>query len=132
MKKHIEVVAAIFINDQNYVFCTRRKNFGELALKWEFPGGKIDLEESPQEALKREIKEELEINIVDLEHYITTNHEYNSFTITLHAYICEGILDNYVLNDHEESKWVHRNDLLILDWTEADLPIVAKLMGVLK
>jgi len=132
MKRHIEVVGAIFIDDQNNVFCTRRKDFGELSLKWEFPGGKVESGETHQEALKREIMEELKVDINVLDHFLTVHHEYKTFSITFHSFLCEGSLTSYVLNDHEEAKWVNIQNLLELDWAEADLPIVTKIMGVLK
>ena len=132
MKRHIEVVGAIFIDDQKNVFCTRRTGTREMALKWEFPGGKIEPFETPQEALKREIMEELESDITVLDHFLTVNHEYDTFTITFQSFMCDGLSTNYVLNDHEEARWVHITDLLSLDWAEADIPIVNKLMKMLK
>jgi len=132
MKRQIEVVGAIFIDEQNNVFCTRRKNIGELALKWEFPGGKIEPGETQQASLKREIMEELETSVTALDHFLTVHHEYKTFNITFHSFLCEGSLTNYVLNDHEEAKWVNSQNLLELDWAEADLPIVIKIMGEFK
>ena len=128
MKRQIEVVGAILIDNQENILCTQRKNSGVLALKWEFPGGKVETGETPQEALIREIKEELELDIFSLSHFLTVNYEYTTFTILFHTFTCKCLNTNYVLNDHENAKWVNRKDLLTLDWADADLPIVAKLM----
>lgn len=131
MKIHIEVVGAVFINDHNQIFCTQRKNVGELALKWEFSGGKVELGETPQEALKREIKEELEKDITVLDHFLTIKYEYKTFTILFNIFLCAGLLTGYKLNDHENAQWINIIDLLELDWAETDLPIVKKIMGEL-
>jgi len=128
--KHINVVAAIFISDQNNIFCTRRKNIGELALKWEFPGGKIEPNETKEQALKRELLEELEIDITVLRPFLSVHHQYKSFEITLDSFLCSANLDKYLLNDHVEARWVPINELLLLDWADADLPIVKKILEV--
>jgi len=126
--RKIKVVAAILKNEYNQIFCARRKDFGELALKWEFPGGKIELGETHQEALIREIKEELELDITVQDQLITVAHKYNTFHLTMYNYYCTitgGIL---VLNEHIEYKWLQLNELSSLDWAEADLPIVKGLI----
>lgn len=122
--KNIEVVAAIFINKNNEIFCARRKNEGELALKWEFPGGKIEQGESHQEALIREIREELstEINVKDF--IMTVRHQYKGFHLTMHAYFAEVVNGDLILNEHTGFKWLKKEKLHSLDWAAADLPIV--------
>lgn len=86
-KKHFEVVAAVIKKDEK-IFCCQRGPKGECAYKWEFPGGKIESGETKEEALIREIKEELNCNI-NIEKFITTiNHEYNTFSLTMHVYLC--------------------------------------------
>ena len=90
MKRKIEVVAAVIV-DGDRVFCTQRPDKGEVALKWEFPGGKIEKGETHKEALIREIKEELKSNIEVQEHLITVYHEYKSFDLKMHAYRCKLI-----------------------------------------
>ena len=130
MKKHYEVVAAIFMDKHKRIFCAKRKNKGELALKWEFPGGKIEINELPEDALKREIIEELNIISYDFKPFLTISHSYNTFDITLQSFICEGSFHDLVLNDHEEVQWVKIKDLLKLDWADADLPIVKKIIEV--
>ncbi|PKK95429.1 MAG: 8-oxo-dGTP diphosphatase MutT [Tenericutes bacterium HGW-Tenericutes-5] len=122
--KNIEVVAAIFTNENNEVFCARRKDEGELALKWEFPGGKIEPGESHQEALIREIKEELSTDIKVKDFIMTVRHQYNSFHLTMHAYFAEVVNGNLVLNEHTGFKWLRKEELYSLDWAAADLPIV--------
>ena len=130
MKKHYDVVAAIFIDEQKRIFCAQRKNKGELALKWEFPGGKIEKGELPEDALKREIIEELNILSSDFKPFMTVFHTYLTFDITLQSFICKGSFNELELNDHENVKWVKINDLLTLDWADADLPIVKKIIEV--
>ena len=122
--KYIEVVAAVIKNSKNEFFCARRKDDGELALKWEFPGGKVEHGETHQDALIREIKEEFNIDIVVKEYIETVKHQYVSFHITLHAYHAEITNGNMILVEHTGSKWLKAKDLLSLDWAEADIPIV--------
>jgi|SRR5690554_3704907 len=123
MKKHIEVVAAVIKHDGKF-FCAQRKDSGELAKKWEFPGGKVELGETLQESLIRELKEELKIKVNVLDFITTVNHEYETFIITLHAFMCELVSNNIVLMEHLDSKWLNRDELEQLDWAEADIPIV--------
>ena len=130
MKKHIDVVAAIFIDEQKRIFCAQRKNKGELALKWEFPGGKIEEGELPEEALKREILEELNILSSNIKPFMTVFHSYQTFDITLQSFICEGSFNELILNDHENVQWVKIKELLKYDWADADLPIVRKIIEV--
>jgi|SRR5690554_318239 len=128
--KKIEVVAAIFIKD-NKVFCAQRANKGPLALKWEFPGGKIEKNESKEEALVREIKEELLTEIKVDKYFMTVNHQYETFFITMHAFICNINSGKLTLKEHVKSCWLDKNQLLTLDWAEADIPLVKKLIEIL-
>lgn len=126
--KTIEVVAAI-IKKNNRILCTQRADDGRfLSLKWEFPGGKIEENESHQEALKREIKEELNLNINVLEHFITVDYTYPHFRIIMHAYMCEMLNNDFTLNEHNHFKWLLAKDLNQLDWSEADKEIVEKII----
>lgn len=126
MKKHIEVVAAVIKKDNKY-FCAQRDNFGELGGKWEFPGGKVEAGETLEESLKREIFEELKIDIIINEYLMTVNHEYETFKITLHTFLCEVNTNNFVLTEHINSRWVEKEDLEKLDFAEADKPIIEKI-----
>lgn len=118
-KPHYEVVCAVIIKD-NLVFCTKRDGKGECANKWEFPGGKIEPGETKEEALLREIKEELNSDIKIKKYLTTINHEYNTFNLTMHVYICELINDNPVLMVHTECIWCEKKKLHTLDFAEAD------------
>lgn len=126
--KYIEVVAAIFVNKDNEVFCARRKDEGELALKWEFPGGKIEPGETKEEALIREIKEELSADIQVGMFLTTVKHQYNYFHLTMHVYYAEVINGKLILSEHTDFKWLPKTQLFELDWAAADLPIVNLLM----
>lgn len=128
--KKIEVVAAILIKDKK-VFCAQRANKGPLALKWEFPGGKIEINESKEEAIVREIKEELLVDIEVEEYLMTVNHQYETFFITMHALICNVVSGEIKLKEHVDSCWLDKSQLLTLDWAEADKPIVKKLVEIL-
>lgn len=125
-KKHHEVVCAVIIKD-DLVFCCKRPNFGECALKWEFPGGKIEIGETKEEALIREIKEELNCEI-KINNYLTTiDYEYNTFSLTLHVYICSLINSEPVISEHVDSIWCKKDKLKELDFARADYLFLDKI-----
>ena len=126
MKKHIEVVAAIIKKDDKF-FCAQRADKGELARKWEFPGGKIEQGETHQEALAREIKEELDTEIKVNDFIVTVHHEYNSFILTMHCYKCNVISGSLNLSEHIDCKWLTLAEMKVYDFAEADIPVIDKL-----
>lgn len=128
-KKQIEVVAAVFKKDNRY-FCAQRKDKGELAKKWEFPGGKIESDETHQQALKREIYEELSADIIVQDYITTVVHEYQGFILTMHAYYCDIITGNLVISEHLDSKWLMVDEMGNYDFAAADLPIIEKLKSI--
>lgn len=123
MKKNIFVVAAVIVKDGS-ILCAQRNRNKTLALKWEFPGGKIESGETQEEALVREIKEELSCCIKVGKKIISTTHSYDFATIHLTAFLCTLSDDKILLNEHEALKWLNPNELNTLDWSEADKPIV--------
>ncbi|MDD4220321.1 MAG: (deoxy)nucleoside triphosphate pyrophosphohydrolase [Sphaerochaetaceae bacterium] len=129
--KHIEVAAAVFIQ-HNKVFAAQRKNEGELALYWEFPGGKLEHGESGEEAAIREIKEELSAEIAVVKYLTTIVHQYTTFKITLIAYLCEVTSGNLTISEHIASRWLAKEELHTVEWAAADLPIVALVEKMLR
>jgi 8-oxo-dGTP diphosphatase len=126
--KRTKIVAAIIRKD-NKILCTQRSIKDKyLALKWEFPGGKIEEGETHQEALIREIKEELNIDIKVNDFFMTIDHSYNSFHIKMHTYLCEMNDEVIKLNNHHHYQWLYLNQLNKLDWAEADIEIVEKII----
>lgn len=128
--KKVEVVAAIFVRN-NEVFCAQRPNRGPLGLKWEFPGGKIEANETKEQALVREIKEELNADIEVNKFFMTIEHQYETFHLTMHTYLCHVIKGELEIKEHVNSCWLSKDKLLTLDWAEADLPVVLKLVEYL-
>lgn len=124
-KKHYNVVCALIFKDDE-IFCVQRPNKGEVGLKWEFPGGKIEENETKEEALIREIYEELNCKIRVIEYLGEVYHQYNTFNITLHAYKCEMIDYKFELKEHVNYCWVNIKDLLSLDFAEADVKLIRK------
>lgn len=120
--KTIEVVAAV-IKKNDKVFITRR-GYGEFIDMWEFPGGKVEQGETQQEALKREIKEELELEIDKLEYLTTVEYDYSKFYLIMHCYICEICGGTLRLNAHNDAKWVDLEELNNQKWVPADVDVV--------
>lgn len=102
-----------------------------LPLKWEFPGGKIESDETPEHCLVREIKEELNIEIEILRDLPANTHAYPSITIKLIPFICKHMKGEIVLHEHADFKWLHSNELLDLDWADADVPIVKSFLNLI-
>lgn len=123
--KRIEVVAAI-IKKENRFLATQR-GYGEFKDGWEFPGGKIEADEEPREALKREIKEELAVDIMIKDFLCTVEYQYDSFYLTMHCYICELVDETITLLEHEAAKWLTIEELDSVDWLPADVEVVEKL-----
>lgn len=128
--KQIEVVAAI-ITHQNRYLCVRRGEsyLDYISKKWEFPGGKIEQDETRTSALTREIREELEMNIGNLEYFTTVTHTYPDFKLTMHAYLCTSIEQDPTLSEHIDFKWLPKEELSSIDWAAADIPIVHKIVN---
>ena len=123
--KTIKVVAAIIVDDGN-VFATQR-GYGEFKDGWEFPGGKIEAGETPQKALVREIKEELDTEITVGELLDTVEYDYPNFHLSMDCFICEVKAGDLVLKEHEAAKWLTKETLNSVDWLPADLGLVEKI-----
>lgn len=125
--KIIEVVAAIIIR-AGKVFATQR-GYGEWKDWWEFPGGKIEPEETPKDALKREIREELaaEIEVGDL--LTTVEYDYPKFHLTMHCYLCSIIDGQLSLLEHEDARWLGKEELNLVKWLPADIEVVNLLLN---
>lgn len=120
--KTIKVVAAV-IKNNNKIFATQR-GYGEFKDGWEFPGGKIEENESPEDALVREIKEELNTT-VNIDKYITTvEYDYPNFHLSMQCYLCSIIEGNLSLLEHEAATWLCKNELYNIDWLPADIEII--------
>jgi 8-oxo-dGTP diphosphatase len=130
MKKHYTVSAAIIVDDKKILCVQRNKaKYEYISYKYEFPGGKLEEEENEEEALKREISEELNLEINVIEKFLVVNHEYLDFNLTMHSYLCKASTEKLILKEHINSKWLNKNELIELDWAAADLPIVSKLIS---
>lgn len=127
--KKVEVVAAVIIKDSK-ILCVQRgvSKLDYISKKWEFPGGKIEENESFEDALMREIQEELRLNIRIEKLFLTVEHTYQDFHLTMHSYLCETENTELTLTEHLDFKWLEKENLIALDWAAADVPIVNKLM----
>ncbi|OYP43799.1 8-oxo-dGTP diphosphatase MutT [Prevotella sp. P4-98] len=122
--KQIEVVAAIIRKDDK-IFATQR-GYGEWKDWWEFPGGKMEAGEIPEEALRREIWEELETRIVVENLVETVEWDYPQFHLSMHCYLCHVESGHLELKEHEAAKWLNKDELENVNWLPADLKIIEK------
>jgi len=124
--KSISVVAAIIFDEQGRIFATQR-GYGEWKDWWEFPGGKIEPGETPQQALQREIREELDTDIEVGELLRTIDYDYPNFHLTLHCFKCKLTDSHITLLEHEASRWLKPNELQSVKWLPADEEIIEEL-----
>ena len=122
MMKRIEVVAAVICRD-GYFFATQR-GYGEFKDYWEFPGGKIEPGEAPEDALHREIREELDTEIRIDSFLSTIEYDYPAFHLTMHCFVCSVSSGKLTLKEHENAVWLSKEQLESLAWLPADVKVV--------
>ena len=125
--KSIEVVAGI-IRRNDRILATQR-GYGEFKDGWEFPGGKTERGETPQQALVREIKEELKSEILVGEKLCTVEYDYPKFHLTMHCFWCDLLDGEPVLLEHEAARWLTADELNSVDWLPADVQVVEAILA---
>ena len=128
---HIHVTCAI-IERNGLVLVARRSASMHLPLKWEFPGGKIRPGEDPGDCLKREIREELDLEVDIADELTPTTHHYPDFIVTLYPFICKATTSGFKLAEHAEAAWFPPDRLAGLNWAEADLPVLDAYLATLE
>ena len=123
--KTIRVVAAV-IRSENKIFATAR-GYGEFKGQWEFPGGKIEAGETPQQALKREILEELETEIIVGDLIDTIEYDYPAFHLSMDCFWCEIVSGELTLKEAEAARWLAKDELGTVQWLPADLALIRML-----
>ena len=123
--KNIEVVAAILRKD-NTIFATE-KGYGEFKGYWEFPGGKVEPGESLEEALRREIREELQVEIHIEEKFTELDYDYPHFHLTMHCYFCSVLSGEITLVEATDARWLKKEELNTVNWLPADISLIEEL-----
>ena len=130
--KTVRVVAAVIraVNQSGepIIFATQR-GYGDFKDGWEFPGGKIEKEETPQQALKREIMEELDTEIAVGEMIDTIEYDYPTFHLSMDCFWCEVVSGDLVLKEHEAARWLTKEELDSVEWLPADIGLISKIKG---
>lgn len=128
-RKCIQVAAAIIVNEGK-IFATQR-GYGKFKDSWEFPGGKIEQGETPRQAVRREIMEELDTEIEVGELFDTVEYDYPDFHLTMHCFFCSIKSGDLVLKEHEAAKWLTGETLDSVAWLPADIDLVEKIKNVM-
>ena len=135
----VKVVAAIIhghhiktnTGESTHEILATQRGYGEFAGGWEFPGGKVEPGESPEDAIVREIREELDIKI-EVERYIDTiEYDYPKFHLSMDCFLCRIISGDLILKEHEAGKWLGKDELDSVDWLPADITIIDKIREML-
>lgn len=127
--KIVRVAAAVII-DKGRVFATQR-GYGEYKDGWEFPGGKIEPGETPEEAIVREIREELEAEIEPVRLIDTVEYDYPGFHLSMDCFLCRLKSENIILKEHEAARWLDKSSLYDVEWLPADLGLIEKIKTLL-
>jgi 8-oxo-dGTP diphosphatase len=122
--RHLHVACALIEKD-GLLLAAQRSAAMNLPLKWEFPGGKIEVGESPAECLHRELREEMEISVLVGAALLPHIHHYPDFTVTLYPFVCQLATEEIVVREHAAICWLAADELMTLDWAAADLPVLA-------
>ena len=129
--KHIEVVAAIIHDEKGRIFATQR-GYGDYKDWWEFPGGKMEAGETPEQALVREIREELDAQISIDKFLYTVDWDYPQFHLTMHCYMASLLTDALHLNEHEAARWLSKEEIHSVNWLPADEVLLPKIVAELE
>ena len=128
MKKTLQVVGAIIIKDGKILAVKRGANKNKaVAYKYEFAGGKIEQGETPEQALKRELLEEMNYDIEVGEKFASVTYEYDDVFVNLHTYLCKPLSDTYTLKEHIDEKWLSPSELFSVEWAPADYDVIRAL-----
>ena len=131
-KKHYNVVAAVVVDDGKYLCMQRcRSKYDYISEHWEFPGGKIEPGEKPEEALKREIKEELKAEISVGDDLGLVEYDYPNFHLNMRCFMCSLVSDDVTLLEHEAMKWLTAETIDTVNWLPADKPMTEKIKEIL-
>lgn len=128
----IEVTCAVIVRDDGKVLVTQRSAEMKLPLKMEFPGGKIEPGETARVCVVREVFEELQIDIAVVSQLPANEHHYADFSIKLIPFVCKITKGSVVLKEHAAYSWLHKNELMDLDWAAADIPVVRNYLSSIK
>ena len=126
-----DVACALIVDSNERLFAAQRSSTMSLPSKWELPGGKVEIDESPEDCLVREISEELDLSIVIINALTPHSHRYPSFSIRLIPFICKQNGGEITLKEHSDFRWLRTDELLDLDWADADVPILKQYLTYL-
>ena len=127
--KLITTVAGVIVNKNGEVLCTKRDvgKYSYVSLKWEFPGGKVEEGETQKQTLERELREELAIKVDIGDFFYQVEHDYPDFHLSMAVYECKFHEQNISMNVHKDICWLKPEELMKLDWAEADIPVAEKI-----
>ena len=131
--KQITTVAGVIQNKEGKILCTMRDagKYDYVSFKWEFPGGKIEENETQVETLARELREELDLEVEIGDFFTQVEHDYPDFHLSMALYLCKYHDTDLKLNVHKDIKWLDPKDILTLDWAGADIPVAQKIYETL-